>query len=89
MRPLRTLILYITNVYEESCGFEHCGVRFWGKIAFNDTCNKGDGVERVAYLLMIGILIMLITVVFAVLGKGEYRPPPPEEQGLAPQYVLL
>jgi hypothetical protein len=29
---------------------------------------------------MIGILILLITVVFAVLGKGEYQPPPVEEQ---------
>ena len=36
--------------------------------------------ERVAYLFMIGILILLIAVVFGVLGKGEYQPPTPKEQ---------
>jgi hypothetical protein len=47
----------------------------------DESCNKGDDVrERIAYLFMIGILILLITVVFAVLGKGEYQPPPVEEQ---------
>ena len=45
--------------------------------------------ERVAYLFMIGILIFLIAVVFAVLGKGEYRPPPPKEQGYVSQVVLV
>ena len=51
-------------------------------MALGQTCNKGDDVrERVAYLFMIAILILLITVVFAVLGKGEYQPPPPKEQG--------
>jgi len=44
--------------------------------------NEGDDVrERVAYLFMIGMLIVLIAVVFAVLGKGEYQPPPAKEQG--------
>jgi len=37
--------------------------------------------ERVAYLFMIAMLIVLIAVVFAVLGKGEYQPPAPKEQG--------
>lgn len=37
--------------------------------------------ERVAYLFMIGMLILLAAVAFAVLGKGEYQPPPPKEQG--------
>ncbi len=36
--------------------------------------------ERVAYLFMIGILILLVAVVFGVLGKGEYQPPSPKEQ---------
>ena len=36
--------------------------------------------ERVAYLFMIGILILLVAVVFGVLGKGEYQPPAPKEQ---------
>ena len=44
--------------------------------------------ERVAYLFMIAILILLITVVFAVLGKGEYQPPPPEEQGSVSSSLL-
>jgi hypothetical protein len=56
----------------------------WGRIAFDKICNKGDNMERLAYLIMIGMMVLLITVVFAVLGKGEYKPPPPKEQG----YVL-
>ena len=44
--------------------------------------------ERVAYLLMIGVMILLIAVVFAVLGKGEYQPPSPKGQGSG-SYVLL
>ena len=59
-------------------------------MAFGQTCNKGDDVrERVAYLFMIAILILLITVVFAVLGKGEYQPPPPEKQGSVSSSKLL
>ena len=58
-------------------------------MASGQTCNKGDDVrERVAYLFMIAILILLITVVFAVLGKGEYQPPPPEEQGSVSSSLL-
>ena len=42
--------------------------------------------ERIAYLFMISVLILLIAVTFAVLGKGEYQPPAPEEQkGYTPQ----
>ena len=41
-------------------------------------------MERVAYLFMILILILLIAVVFGVLGKGEYQPPTPGEQGHVP-----
>lgn len=37
--------------------------------------------ERLAYLLMIGMLLVLITLVFAVIGKGEYQPPPVEKLG--------
>ncbi len=36
--------------------------------------------ERLAYLILIGMMILLATVMFAVLGKGEYQPPPVEEQ---------
>ena len=40
------------------------------------TFDKGDGVrERIAYLFMVGVLIMLIAVTFGVLGKGHYQPP--------------
>ena len=35
--------------------------------------------ERIAYLFMITILIVLIAVTFGVLGKGEYQPPKEEE----------
>jgi hypothetical protein len=47
-------------------------------------CNKGDDMrERMAYLLMVCVMILLIAVVFAVLGKGEYQPPSPKGQGSA------
>jgi hypothetical protein len=36
--------------------------------------------ERMAYLILIGMLIVLVTFVLAVIGKGEYQPPPPEKQ---------
>ena len=36
--------------------------------------------ERMAYLILIGMLIILATFVLAVIGKGEYQPPPPEKQ---------
>lgn len=36
--------------------------------------------ERMAYLIMIGMLLVLALFVFAVVGKGEYQPPPPEQQ---------
>ena len=29
-------------------------------------------------VILVAVMIMLFAVVFAVLGKGEYRPPPPE-----------
>jgi hypothetical protein len=61
----------------------------WGRMAFDGTLNEGDGVrERVAYMFMIGMLILLVAVVFAVLGKGEYQPPPPPEQGLVVSHLV-
>ena len=36
--------------------------------------------ERIAYLFMITILVVLIAVTFGVLGKGEYQPPKEEKQ---------
>jgi hypothetical protein len=46
-----------------------------------DVCNKeGNMRERMAYLILIGMLLILVTFVLAVVGKGEYQPPPPEQQ---------
>jgi hypothetical protein len=36
--------------------------------------------ERMAYLILIGMLLIVATFVLAVVGKGEYQPPPPEKQ---------
>jgi len=45
-------------------------------MASYEACDEGDGVrERIAYLFMISILILLIAVTFGVLGKGHYQPP--------------
>ncbi len=44
--------------------------------------------ERLAYLFMITVLIVLMALTFGVLGKGEYKTPgPPEEQGYVSGYV--
>ena len=52
-----------------------------------EACDEGDGVrERIAYLFMISILILLIAVTFGVLGKGEYQPPE-NEQGYLSQFL--
>ncbi len=62
-------------------------------MALGEICNKGDNVrERLAYLFMITVLIVLMALTFGVLGKGEYKTPgPPEEQGYvsAAKQVLL
>lgn len=48
---------------------------------FGDIRNKEDNVrERMAYLIVIGMFVLIAFFVFAVLGKGEYQPPPAEEQ---------
>jgi hypothetical protein len=50
-------------------------------MAFADIRNKEDDMrERMAYLILIGMLLVLVTFVMAVVGKGEYQPPPPEKQ---------
>jgi len=59
-------------------------------MAFEVTSDEGDGVrERIAYLFMIGILILLIAVTFGVLGKGEYQPPSKEEEKGLTEVVLV
>ena len=48
---------------------------------FEGKRDEGDGVrERIAYLFMITILVVLIAVTFGVLGKGEYQPPKEDDQ---------
>jgi hypothetical protein len=57
-----------------------------------DICNKEDNVrEHVAYLIVIGMFVLLALFMFAALGKGKYQPPPPEEQekGSISHVVLL
>jgi hypothetical protein len=57
----------------------------WGRIASSEARNEGDGVrERIAYMFMIAVLILLIAVTFGVLGKGEYQPPK-NDQGYVSQ----
>ena len=89
MRLLQTMTLYITSVAEAG-KFRRLrrDSRIWRRRrlvrveCFRWNLNEGDDVrERVAYLFMIAMLIVLIAVVFAVLGKGEYQPPAPKEQG--------
>ena len=36
--------------------------------------------KRMAYLILIGMLIILVTFVLAVIGKGDYQPLTPEQQ---------
>jgi len=46
-----------------------------------EICYKEDDMrERMAYLILIGMLIIVVTFVLAVVGKGDYQPPPPEKQ---------
>ena len=35
-------------------------------------------MRSASLIVMIGVMIFLFAVVFAVLGKGEYQPPAPE-----------
>jgi len=35
--------------------------------------------ERIAYLFMITMLVVLLAITFGVLGRGEYQPPKEEE----------
>ncbi len=35
-------------------------------------------MRSASLIVMIAVMIFLFAVVFAILGKGEYQPPPPE-----------
>ena len=61
-------------------------------MTFGGACSKGDNVrERLAYLIVIAMLILLVTFVLAVLGKGEWQAPSRQEQekGSISQGLLL
>ncbi len=45
--------------------------------------------ERIAYLFMIAILILLIAVTFGVLGKGEYKPPEADQGSVSSPYLQI
>jgi hypothetical protein len=36
--------------------------------------------ERMAYLIVFAMMILLVTFILAVLGKGEWQAPTPQEQ---------
>ncbi|MDQ3912062.1 MAG: hypothetical protein M3305_09905 [Actinomycetota bacterium] len=44
--------------------------------------------ERVAFMILVAVLILLFAFTFAVLGKGEYEPSS-EEGGAAPLQASL
>lgn len=44
--------------------------------------------ERIAYLFMVTILVVLIAVTFGILGKGEYQPPKEEQPKASISSVL-
>lgn len=45
-------------------------------------------MRSASLIIMIGVMIFLFAVVFAVLGKGEYQPPAPEEHSSISQVLL-
>ncbi len=45
--------------------------------------------ERIAYVFMITILILLVAVTFGILGKGEYQPPKKDEGSVVPSSSLV
>ncbi len=50
-------------------------------MTLGDICNKEDNLrERMAYLLVLAMLILLVTFILAVLGKGEWQAPSRQEQ---------
>ena len=43
---------------------------------------EGEPVRSASLIIMVAIMIFLFAVVFAILGKGEYKPPSPEESSV-------
>lgn len=46
-------------------------------------------MQRISVWILVGVMIMLFAVVFAVLGKGEYQPPPPEHGEEGSIYLVV
>ena len=40
-------------------------------------------MRSASLIIMIAVMILLFAVVFAILGKGEYQPPAPEEGSIS------
>ena len=50
-------------------------------MALGDICSKEDYMrERMAHLIVLAMLILLVTFILAVLGKGEWQAPTRQEQ---------
>lgn len=45
--------------------------------------------ERIAYLFLVGVLVMLMAITFGVLGKGHYQPPKEGGEHGSVLYVLV
>lgn len=44
--------------------------------------------ERIAYLFLVGVLIMLMAITFGVLGKGHYQPEGSGEGGYVSSVLI-
>ncbi len=44
-------------------------------------------MRSASLIVMIAVMIFLFAVVFAILGKGEYQPPSPEEHSSIFQFA--
>lgn len=50
----------------------------------------GDGnLRRISVVILVAVMIMLFAIVFAILGKGTYQPPPPSKEAAISFSVAL
>lgn len=58
----------------------------WVRITQSQGPKRGDLVrERLAFGILVFVMIFLFAFVFYVLGRGEYKPSP---EGAAPSHVI-
>ena len=95
MLLLQTVTLYIMSVPGRAPGTRDDAFAngCWGRMATLklELGRRKAGshiVQRVTMIIMVGIMITLVAVVFAVLGKGEYKPPA-QDQGIVMQEVSV